>query len=519
MLNKKSLTILKSKQGFNLILGALLVFAAVIHLINLVEIPVFADESIYIRWAQLIIDDWKQYLFFSLNDGKTPIFIWALVPFQYIFSDQLFAGRFLSVAAGVSQVLTVGLIIKSLRLGKKARLISMLLTAILPYWYFHHHLGLMDGMLVLWTSLACLFSIKLSVGIKQQKKPASLLLLASLVGLFIWLGILTKLPAILLIPSIILVGAITKQKTFNDWKKLTLYLFFSVLFGLTLFLFLKIHPAFSQLFTRGGDFLFDWQEILLEGRWKETIPSVPNYLSYFVQYLTWPIVFFSILGIFLKQKRPVILMHLSWLTFAIPIFVMGKVVFARYLFPVSLFITLAATLSIGQLINMKGFVKYIAYALLFLAVIKSSQFISSSLFSPENIPFIPSDQKQYLTEWSAGYGVKETVELIEDLSGNQVIYVMSEGYFGTLPDGLLMYLHREPVDNIFIQPIGQPIRTLPAKQSIRNSEDFDRFLLVGNSHRLLLNLEKASLIYEYCRPFDSPCHQVWDVTNLINSTD
>ncbi|KUK79514.1 MAG: Uncharacterized protein XD95_0328, partial [Microgenomates bacterium 39_7] len=308
-------------------------------------------------------------------------------------------------------------------------------------------------------------------------------------------------------------------KTFNDWKKLAFYLFFYVLLSLTLFLLLKIHPAFSQLFTRGGDFLFSWQEILLENRWKETIPSVPNYLSYFVQYLTWPIVFFSILGIFLKQKRSVILMHLSWLSFAIPIFVMGRVVFARYLFPVSLFITLAATISIGQLINMKNFVKYIVYALLFLAVIKSSQFILSSLFSPESIPFISSDQKQYLTEWSAGYGVRETVKLIEDLSGTQVIYVMSEGYFGTLPDGLLMYLHRQPVDNIFIQPIGQPIRTLPAKQSIKNAELIDRFLLVGNSHRLVLNLEKASLIYESCRPFDSPCHQVWDVTDMINSVD
>ncbi|KUK79916.1 MAG: Uncharacterized protein XD95_0001, partial [Microgenomates bacterium 39_7] len=203
MLNKKSLTVLRSKQGFNLILGALLIFVAVIHLINLTEIPVFADESIYIRWAQLIIDDWRQYLFFPLNDGKTPIFIWALVPFQFIFSDQLFAGRFLSVVVGVFQVWTVGLIVKSLRLGKKEQLISMLLTAILPYWYFHHHLALMDGMLALWTSLACLFSIKLSVGIKQEKKPASLFLLASLVGLFIGLGILTKLPAILLIPSII----------------------------------------------------------------------------------------------------------------------------------------------------------------------------------------------------------------------------------------------------------------------------------------------------------------------------
>ena len=46
------------------------------HLYGLTRLPIFADEAIYIRWSQLIIDDWQQYLFFSLNDGKTPLLIW-----------------------------------------------------------------------------------------------------------------------------------------------------------------------------------------------------------------------------------------------------------------------------------------------------------------------------------------------------------------------------------------------------------------------------------------------------------
>jgi hypothetical protein len=49
------------------------------HLWKLTILPVFADESIYIRWAQLIIDDWKQYLFFPLNDGKTPLQMWLMI--------------------------------------------------------------------------------------------------------------------------------------------------------------------------------------------------------------------------------------------------------------------------------------------------------------------------------------------------------------------------------------------------------------------------------------------------------
>ncbi|MBD3279174.1 MAG: hypothetical protein GF390_00500, partial [Candidatus Pacebacteria bacterium] len=85
----------------------LIIFIAVYlltHLYRLTALPVFADEAIYIRWAQLIMDDWQQYLFFAMNDGKTPLHIWLLVPFQYLFTDQLYAGRFLSVLVGLIQV-------------------------------------------------------------------------------------------------------------------------------------------------------------------------------------------------------------------------------------------------------------------------------------------------------------------------------------------------------------------------------------------------------------------------------
>src|SRR3989344_497092 len=68
----------------------LLVVYLLLHLPSLTILPVFADEAIYIRWAQLIIDDWRRYLFFPMNDGKTPLFIWLLVPFQFLFSDQLY---------------------------------------------------------------------------------------------------------------------------------------------------------------------------------------------------------------------------------------------------------------------------------------------------------------------------------------------------------------------------------------------------------------------------------------------
>src|SRR5258708_7425410 len=115
--------------------------------------PVFADEAIYIRWAQLIMDDWKQYLFFPLNDGKTPLFIWLLVPFQSLFQNQLFAARFVSVIIGLIQILVVKKILAQLGARPKFQWLGALLTAILPFWYFQAHVALMDGLLTLFLSL------------------------------------------------------------------------------------------------------------------------------------------------------------------------------------------------------------------------------------------------------------------------------------------------------------------------------------------------------------------------------
>lgn len=129
-------------------------FFLVIHLWRLTLLPVFADEAIYIRWAQLMIDDWRQYLFFPLNDGKGPLFFWLLVPWQFIFADQLFAGRFLAVLIGLVQILSLKALSKTLGAKPWVQWLTMLFGSILPFWFFHHRLALTDSLLTLSLSLS-----------------------------------------------------------------------------------------------------------------------------------------------------------------------------------------------------------------------------------------------------------------------------------------------------------------------------------------------------------------------------
>lgn len=510
----------------NLIIFGLVIFYLVSHLPGLTSLPVFADESIYIRWAQLIIDDWQRYLFFPMNDGKTPLFIWLLVPFQFLFKDQLFAGRFLVVLVGLFQVLMNMKLIQVFGGKRKTQIMTGIFTTILPFWYFHHRMALMDGLLTLLISVVFLFLTKIS---KNQTKlffDKSNLLATTLAGVFFGLAILTKIPAVLFIPAFYFSIFLGDKKDFINLKRSFIKVTFSILLGLSIFASLKFNPVFGQLFSRGGDFLFPISEII-GGAWKQTIASVPNYVNYFFVYLTPGIMIFLIAGLFSKKhKTTAHVLFWSGLFFIIPIALMGKAVYPRYLFPASLFFTLSAMMGLESIILgvfgnskeekterlwKKSFVGVSVALLISNTIVSSINYIQLSILDSNNTPFVSSDTTQYLTEWSSGHGIKEVVSLIRSQEEIGKVAVATEGSFGTLPDGLLMYFHRTNVDNLYLEGVGYPIYGIP-RSFADKAINFDKKLLVVNSHRMNLNIDRKYLVAEYCRSFNAPCLQVWNIT-------
>src|SRR3989339_157604 len=97
---KKLLNPPKYKFWLYLIL-AVSVMAAffVSRLINLTLIPIFTDEAIYLRWAQIGLAD-PRWRFISLTDGKQPLLIWLFYPALKLISDPLIAGRIVSIVCG-----------------------------------------------------------------------------------------------------------------------------------------------------------------------------------------------------------------------------------------------------------------------------------------------------------------------------------------------------------------------------------------------------------------------------------
>ncbi len=488
------------------------------HLLGLTSLPVFADESIYIRWAQLIIDDSSRYLFFAMNDGKTPLYIWGLVPWQYLFSDQLWAGRWWSVVAGLLQVSLLGYATHLLGGKKGTRWLAMALGTALPFWFFHHRIALMDAWLTVGVTTTLISIVHLT---KATKKVWLWTLLTGLSwGLTLWI----KLPAILLAPLFVFSILLPEKKSLQQRWQLAFKLALSGMIGLGLFGLLRLSPTFGQLFNRGSDFLYPWQTVILEGGWKQTLPNWPTYFSYFWHYLTWPVLIAALAGLFSGTHRR--MHHWLWwsaLGFGVPIALLGRVVYPRYLLPLAPFLTLSAVFTWQEwyyrwYLHQKKLWRQVGGALVLVLLFAQSLalsgvFMYQSWFDPDHLSLVKADQVQYLEEWSSGHGITATVKLIEDLGNRRPLAVATEGYFGTLPDALLMYLHRHPIPQLKLEGIGQPVTQIPANfwQTARDSQ---QVLLVVNSHRLEMSIDPRYLLLNECRPNGAPCLQVWDITHL-----
>jgi len=101
-----------------IILGIILLFF-LLRLTNLTLLPIFADEAIYIRWAQVMKNE-PTLRFLPLSDGKQPLYMWILMVILKFFPDPLLAGRVVSVIAGFGSL--IGIMILTLLAFKNLKI-------------------------------------------------------------------------------------------------------------------------------------------------------------------------------------------------------------------------------------------------------------------------------------------------------------------------------------------------------------------------------------------------------------
>jgi hypothetical protein len=128
----------------------IVVFVAT-RLLNITSLPIFTDEAIYTRWAQIAKSD-SNWRFISLTDGKNPSFIWADSIMMKLIDDPLLAGRLVSVFAGFLVCVGIYFLTREIFASKEKNsmrvisLIAVALTVLFPFLLVYDRLAIYESM-------------------------------------------------------------------------------------------------------------------------------------------------------------------------------------------------------------------------------------------------------------------------------------------------------------------------------------------------------------------------------------
>lgn len=438
-----------------------LIFAAYFasRLQNILALPIFSDEGIYIRWAKVATYD-PAWRFISLTDGKQPLQTWGTMPFIKILPDHLLlAGRLFSVTTGVF-ALTGFMALCGYLWGKKASYIGALLYLVTPYFLFYDRMALVDSGVnaaFIWILLfslilpkykrldvALIYGVVAGVGLLAKSSVAVFLALSYFGGLFL-----------------LEQNSITLSQLFNlrKLKNILLKMRFQILdyyflLLVTSFVALSLYLTqkfFSPFFHYIGEKNLTF--ILSPAEWiAHPFGLVPSNISMVPLYVAWesgwvPMVL-GIAGFFvILKKSPTLGAYLGiWVMLPFLMIInFNKVIFPRYLI---FFPTLLTLFSVAFFVNIKR-TKIFQLSLcttLVLLLIQSAPI----LFDVTNISFPPVDMGQYVKGQTAVWGASELMQIVRNSTkdGKSSI-VMAEGNFGLIAD--VLEVMKKPNDKIYVE--------------------------------------------------------------------
>ena len=463
----------KAKSLF--LIGAILLLALFLRTYNIFSIPVFADEAIYIRWAQ-VMRAVSSLRFLPLSDGKQPLFMWVTIPFLKVITDPLVAGRAVSILSGVGTLVGVYLLTNRL-FGRVSALFASLSYAVSPFSVFFDRMALVDSMLAMFGVWSLYFGVLTSQTLRLDW--------AMLTGFALGGAYLTKSPGIFflaLLPSTLLVTSWKKTRAANLRlaPRLVLLWIVSWIIGLGFYNILRLGPEFHMLTARNQDYLYTVGEILKHPL-DPLVPHLHDIKTWLWILLPGTTLAAALLGAVVNFKKTwnTKLLLLAWVLG--PLLVeaaLAKVFTARYiLFTTTPFFVLAGVggsfiskklrplETVGGLLVMPVFINYFL------------------LLKPENAPLPRNERAGYLEEWTSGTGIREVAHYVKsekEKNPNQNILVGTEGFFGTLPNGLQIYLSDIP--GIVVRGVGVTITEVDSSL-VDAKKAGNRVFLVVNSTR------------------------------------
>lgn len=459
-----------------------------LRLPNLTSQPIFADEAIYIRWAQVMRAE-PTLRFLPLSDGKTPLFMWAMIPLLKIFNDPLLAGRLLSVFSGFLTL--IGVLFAGWRFFNKwVGVWSALLVAIIPYMVFFDRMALVDSMLtafVVWTLVLAM------VLIKNPRYD-----LAMCLGYLLGTAMLTKTTAVfsfVSLPATLLTFEWFKANKNSRLFKIFILWLIALIISMAVYNVLRLGPGFSNLSSRNQDYVHPASR-LAQYPFDPFLPHVGDLIEWLPKFLTMPVLFMFLGGlgivIYKRDKNGVVVLIWILIPLIIQLFLL-KTFTTRYILPSMVISSLFGGICLETVLNKYKKRPHLWFAGIGISCLLLTPALVSDIqivYKPESAVLPQETRRGYLEDWTAGYGLKEIANFLIEESKTKHIVVGTEGYFGTLPDGLYIYLDKEK--NISVVG-GGPLVSPQLIESTRKHPTY----FVANKSRVAENTPGLELLKSY----------------------
>jgi len=423
-------------------LGALYFFT---RLYNILSLPIFTDESIYLYWAKYIAVNHSHW-FMSLFDGKPPLLIWEIAAFLTILPQNMYllAGRLPSVLAGLIGLIGVYNLAVLLFRSKRIGVVSSLFYVFSPFILFYDRMALFDSLLTSMLIWSVYFAIKTGMNLKIKD--------SILWGIFLGLAFLAKPTAI-----IFLILTPVYMFIFCDFKKIKQNFKTIIFFDLIMLLvsqainnIQRLSNAFPLAAIKNAQFQLPLKDLLMNP-FQLMGGNLHAFFSWMIPYYTLPV---FILGLYcflflfrFEFKKTWVLLSL-WI---LPIFIfatVGREIFPRYILFTTPYFFLPMAFVVDRILFFKKKSAILGVILVCIIFYPSVLFSYKILKDPSSAPFPLTDQQQYVTQHPSGYGLDKVFAFLHGEAKKGKITVMTQGTFGLYPYAFYLEFWGNPNVNV-----------------------------------------------------------------------
>ncbi len=432
----------------------MLIFVLILYLIsrfyNLLLLPIFTDESIYLYWAK-VISETNSSWFISLGDGKPPLLIWIIALLLKILPGNLYllAGRLPSVLFGLMTLFGIYKFSKLLFENARISFLSAVLYIISPFALLYDRMALFDSMLLSMLLWASYFAVKTAKTLDYKD--------AIMWGLFIGTAFLSKGTAMivyLLLPFCFLAFLNYKVVRIN-FKKIIRLLVISSILGFGISSILRLSDGYILMQLKNQQFQQPWS-LILEDPFRQLTGNYKGIMSWLTSYLTPSFYFFGLLSYFLmllkKNYKNFAVLFGLWF-FPILVFsFFARELFPRYLLFILPYFLIAAAYGFSTVyVYITSKIIKIPVTLVLLTILIPQVFFSYYIITdPQKAPLPNTDYNQYVGDHPSGFGLETIFSKLDELSAKNKITLVTQGTFGLYPYAFYLKYWGNP--NIRIVP-------------------------------------------------------------------